>query len=323
MTEISRRAFSRRVFTTAATTVAFAPLVASSTASAAPATTADNPGPTRRMTLYAEKLPNGEMGYGLEPGKATIPGPLIEMTEGETLEIEMVNNLDVAASLHVHGVDYDTASDGTKMNNSVVEPGGRRTYVWRTHAPGQRGHGVIEHGSAGYWHYHDHAVGTDHGTGGIRAGLYGPLVIRRRGDILPDKQFTVVFNDMTINNRQGKDAPEFTARLGERVEFIVITHGDFFHTFHVHGHRWADNRTGLLDSANDTTRVIDTRTTGPGDSFGFQVIAGDRVGPGMWMYHCHVQSHADMGMAGVFTVTDANGNMPGNSMPPGMGGMAH
>jgi hypothetical protein len=29
------------------------------------------------------------------------------------------------------------------------------------------------------------------------------------------------------------------------------------------------------------------------------------------MYHCHVQSHADMGMAGVFMVTDANGNMPG------------
>jgi FtsP/CotA-like multicopper oxidase with cupredoxin domain len=319
---VSRRAVSRRAFTTAATAAAFAPLVASSQAAAAPAVkTADTAGDPRRMTLYAEKLPNGQMGYGLEPGKATIPGPLIEMTEGETLEIELVNNLDVTASLHVHGVDYDTASDGTKMNDSVVEPGGRRTYTWRTHAPGRHSSGIIESGSAGYWHYHDHTVGTDHGTGGIRAGLYGPLVIRRKGDVLPDKQFTVVFNDMTINNRVGDDTPEFTAKLGERVEFIVITHGDFFHTFHVHGHRWADNRTGLLENPNDTTRTIDTRTTGPGDSFGFQVVAGDRVGPGMWMYHCHVQSHADMGMAGVFMVTDADGNMPDHTMPSG--GMAH
>jgi FtsP/CotA-like multicopper oxidase with cupredoxin domain len=311
MTEVDRgapgRLFSRRAFTTAATTAAFAPLVASGKAEATSDKPAGKPGGgggTRRITLYAEKLPDGQMGYGLEPGKATIPGPLIEMVEGETLEIELVNNMDVTASLHVHGVDYDTASDGTKMNDSVVEPGGRRTYVWRTHAPGRRRGGSIEHGSAGYWHYHDHVVGTEHGTGGIRAGMYGPLIVRRKGDLLPDKQFTVVFNDMTINNRAAHQAPEFTARLGERVEFIVITHGEFFHTFHIHGHRWADNRTGMLEDPKDSSRIIDTRTTGPGDSFGFQVIAGERVGPGDWMYHCHVQSHADMGMVGIFKVTE-------------------
>jgi FtsP/CotA-like multicopper oxidase with cupredoxin domain len=314
---ISRRLFSRRAFTAAATTAAFAPLVASGQAAAAPANKpADKPhGGIRRITLYAEKLPDGQLGYGLEPGKATIPGPLIEMVEGETLEIEMINNLDVTASLHVHGVDYDTASDGTKMNDSVVAPGDRRTYTWRTHAPGRRPGGTIEPGSAGYWHYHDHVVGTEHGTGGIRGGLYGPLVVRRKGDELPDKQFTVVFNDMTINNRKAHEAPDFVAKIGERVEFIVITHGDFFHTFHIHGHRWADNRTGLLEGPQDPSRIIDTKITGPAESFGFQVIAGERVGPGHWMYHCHVQSHADMGMAGVFMVTDANGNMPGHSMP--------
>ena len=221
---VSRRAFSRRAFTTAATAAAFAPIVTSGQASAAPAVkTAGGPsGGTRHLTLYAEKLPNGQLGYGLEPGKATIPGPLIELTEGETIEIEMVNNLDVAASLHVHGVDYDTASDGTKMNDSVVEPGGSRTYVWRTHAPGRRTSGVYEHGSAGYWHYHDHTVGTAHGTGGIRAGLYGPLVVRRKGDVRPHQQFTVVFNDMTINNRSGDDTPQFVAKLGEVSESAVV-----------------------------------------------------------------------------------------------------
>lgn len=309
MTEVrpqTPRRLSRRAFATAATTAAVAPLVASSgQADALPAEAGRTAGPprgVRRMTLYAEKLPNDQFGYGLEPGKATVPGPLIEMIEGETMEIELVNNLDVAASLHVHGVIYDTASDGTRMNDSIVQPGASRTYVWHTRAPQRRAGGGIEPGSAGYWHYHDHVVGSDHGTGGIRAGMFGPLVVRRVGDPLPTKQFTVVFNDTTINNVT--PGPNFTATLGERVEFIMITHGDFFHSFHIHGHRWADNRTGLPESPND--RIIDTKTALPGESFGFQVYAGERVGPGQWMYHCHVQSHSDMGMVGVLNVTDPN-----------------
>ncbi|GAA2880711.1 multicopper oxidase domain-containing protein [Nonomuraea rubra] len=315
MTEVGRGVaeslLSRRAFTTSAAAAALAPLVAANQ-TAASTQAGTTMGAVRRITLYAERLENGQLGYGLEPGMATIPGPLIEMVEGDTLEIEMVNNLDVTASLHVHGVDYDVASDGTRLNESVVEPGGRRTYIWRTHAQGRRAGGAgIEPGSAGYWHYHDHVVGTDHGTGGIRQGLYGPLVVRRKKDVRPDKTFTVVFNDMMINNRPGHDAPEFVAKVGERVEWIVITHGEFYHTFHIHGHRWADNRTGMLESLEDQSRIIDTKITGPAESFGFQLIAGERVGPGAWMYHCHVQSHSDMGMAGIFTVTDAAGNVPG------------
>ncbi|WP_285782994.1 multicopper oxidase domain-containing protein [Microbispora sp. NBRC 16548] len=321
-TDVTRRLLSRRAFTTtAATAAAIAPFAVASQATAqspentagkTAGKTAGEPGGVRRITLYADNLPDGQMGYGLEPGKPTIPGPLIEMIEGETLEIELVNNTGVTASLHAHGVDYETTSDGTRMNNSVAEPGGRYVYTWRTHTPTTRPDGTIAPGSAGYWHYHDHVVGTDHGTGGILRGLYGPLVVRRTGDTLPDKTFTVVFNDMKTNNLT--PAPDFTAELGERVEFIVIAHGNLFHTFHIHGHRWADNRTGMLKDPQDQSRIIDTKTTGPAESFGFQVIAGERVGPGMWMYHCHVQSHSDMGMAGMFTVTDANGNVPGHSM---------
>ncbi|MFC7641834.1 multicopper oxidase domain-containing protein [Streptosporangium lutulentum] len=123
---MAKSLLSRRAFTTSAAAAALAPLVtASQTAASAQAGTASTTmGAVRRIILYAERLEDGQLGYGLEPGKATIPGPLIEMVEGDTLEIEMVNNLDVTASLHVHGVDYDVASDGTRLNDSVVEPGG-------------------------------------------------------------------------------------------------------------------------------------------------------------------------------------------------------
>ncbi|RLL70787.1 multicopper oxidase domain-containing protein [Streptomyces sp. Z26] len=318
---MARSRFSRRAFTGGAALAALTPagLATANTAEAStvrPASAARPmaAGETRLITMYIEELPDGQLGYGLKPGEASVPGPLLEMYEGDTLHIEVVNTLDVDASLHVHGVDYEIDSDGTHMTDSVVAPGKKRLYTWKSHAPGKRADGTYMPGSAGYWHYHDHAVGTHHGTGGVQKGLYGGLIVRRKGDPVPDRQFTCVFNDMTINNRTGKpgdDTPNFTAKQGERCEFLVITHGEFYHTFHVHGHRWADNRTGLLTGPDDPSAVVDNKICGPGDSFGFQVVAGEHVGPGEWMYHCHVQSHADMGMAGLFVVTDEDGNVPG------------
>ncbi|MDQ1007144.1 FtsP/CotA-like multicopper oxidase with cupredoxin domain [Streptomyces sp. V4I23] len=328
---MDRRSFNRRLIAggaVVATGVTSLSLASASHAAPAASTspkTAPAGGLVRHLKLYAEKLADGRMGYGLEKGKATVPGPLIELNEGDTLHIEFENLMDVPVSLHPHGVDYDINNDGTKMSRSHVEPGATRTYTWRTHAPGRRADGTWRPGSAGYWHYHDHVVGTDHGTGGIRKGLYGPLVVRRKGDILPDKQFTIVFNDMTINNRPASDPPNFLATLGDRVEIVMITHGEFYHTFHLHGHRWADNRTGLLSGPEDVSQVIDNKITGPADSFGFQVIAGEGVGAGAWMYHCHVQSHSDMGMAGLLLVAKEDGTIPGHEPhhPASGGGHAH
>jgi FtsP/CotA-like multicopper oxidase with cupredoxin domain len=267
-------------------------------------------GATRKITLYAEALPGGLFGYGLAPGQATVPGPILEIWEGDTLEIELVNNTDQRLSIHPHGVDYSVDSDGSPLNASFNKPGETRTYVWRTRtafpADGRR----YLPGSAGYWHYHDHALGTDHGTGGVAKGLYGALIVRRRGDILPEKQFTVVFSDMMINNKMAPDTPMFEANQGQRVEWIAIGHGNLYHTFHLHAHRWADNRTGYLEGPSDSTAVIDNKELNPGSSFGFQVLAGEGVGPGVWMYHCHVQFHADGGMVGLFLVRNPDGSLP-------------
>ncbi|MEV0566628.1 multicopper oxidase domain-containing protein [Dactylosporangium sp. NPDC050588] len=267
-------------------------------------------GATRKVTIYAEALPGNLYGYGLAPGQATVPGPTLEMYEGDTLEVTLVNTTNQRLSIHPHGVDYSTESDGSPLHASFNNPGETRTYTWRSHemtaAAGRR----FMPGSAGYWHYHDHAMGTDHGTGGVARGLYGALTVRRRGDILPDKQFTVVFNDMQINNKVAPDTPMFEANLGQRVEWTAIGHGSLFHTFHLHAHRWADNRTGMLEGPADPSLVIDNKDLNPGSSFGFQVLAGEGVGPGAWMYHCHVQAHSDTGMAGLFLVRDADGSMP-------------
>ena len=100
----------------------------------------------------------------------------------------------------------------------------------------------------------------------------------------------------------------------------MITHGEYYHTFHMHGHRWADNRTGLLDGPDDPSRVIDNKITGPGRLLRLPGHRRARAsGAGAWMYHCHVQSHSDMGMAGLFLVAKPDGTIPGHD---GHGGHA-
>lgn len=267
--------------------------------------------PTRSMSLFAEQLGPKRFGYGLTPTTASIPGPTLEMYEGECLAVTLVNDTDRRLSMHSHGVDYTVASDGTPMNQGCVAPGHARTYVYEAHPPASRPDGSLEAGSAGYWHYHDHCMGGDHGTEGVRSGLFGAFIVRRPGDPVPDvPTFVVTMGPgMTIDLLKAPNTPVFEAREGQRVEFEVIGYGDLFHTFHLHGHRWVDNRTGSPSGPEDASQVIDNRTVGPADSFGFQVIAGEGVGPGAWMYHCHVQGHADAGMAGIFLVSAADGQV--------------
>ena len=296
--------------------------------------------PTEKMTMYAveRRAEDGALAglaWGTTPENASVPGPTIEMLEGECLEVTVVNDvsretlLDLATkydgyrddkgnlgvSLHVHGVKYTQGSDGTVHSDSVVPPGEARTYTWYAEPRTTLANGLVSPGSAGYWWYHDHVVGTEHGTGGIYEGLYGALIVRRAQDPIPDKTFPLFMGpDVKINGKVHSHGSEhechgapaspqcLTAKKGERVEFVVVNVGDDFHTFHLHGHNWADNRTGLLSGPADETRVIDAKIFGPSESFGFQVIAGHQVGEGNWMLHCHVQGHSDRGMATFFRV---------------------
>lgn len=89
------------------------------------------------------------------------------------------------------------------------------------------------------------------------------------------------------------------ARLGERVRVRVVSYGQQFHTFHLHGHLWLDDGT-----------PTDTHTLGPAEVYDkaeFYAGAGaddptPRAGVGDWMLHCHVEMHMATGMWGLFRV---------------------
>src|SRR5690349_11220501 len=156
--------------------------------------------PHGQLLLIARQLPDNTNAY-IAPDYGDLGvRPIIEMTEGETPNFTLRNELSVDVSLHVHGVRYAAASDGTRHNNSFVRPGQEYVYQWRA-APG----------TAGYWHYHDHVFGDDEGTQGIAGGLYGGLVVRKAGAPKPVRTFLIVFHNFSINGRLYPDTPTPTA----------------------------------------------------------------------------------------------------------------
>lgn len=217
-----------------------------------------------------------------------IPGPLIEATVGDRVLVHFRNEDRVyrrAHSMHFHAFGYRVPSDGAYIPRvsgpgAAVPPGG--TFTYRLDA-GPRSYGV--------WPYHDHSRDM---AASIERGLYGAIVIRRRGERPPDRRFIVYLGRTngfdTINGRAFiGNAPTFRARVGERVEFDVLAIGEDFHVFHIHGHRWLD-RTGT---------PVDSELLGPSS---VTVARFREDAPGTWYYHCHVESHQHNGMIGLYRV---------------------
>lgn len=215
-------------------------------------------------------------------------GPLIRADVGDRILVHFRNMDDEFGrphSMHFHGVHYDVASDGSFVPlhsgpGGNVRPGETFTYEL-----------TAGRDSVGAWPYHDHSPSM---MDSIRGGLYGALSIRDPRKRRPRHEFTVFFGEhhgfMTINGRAFVgNTPVFRAKVGDLVQWNVLTLGDQFHTFHIHGHRWRQ-RDGAF---------VDTRTVGPAESFS---VRFREDAPGTWLYHCHVESHMVQGMIGLYRV---------------------
>lgn len=89
----------------------------------------------------------------------TVPGPTIRVTEGDTVEIAVTNSLDVATSVHWHGIHVPNGQDGVAgVTQAPIEPGA--TFTYRFIAP-----------HAGTFMYHSHG---DRSREQIDRGMYAP-----------------------------------------------------------------------------------------------------------------------------------------------------
>ena len=112
-------------------------------------------------------LPDGTAipiwGYGwVADGYITLPGPLLEYTEGESVQLNFTNPSPESHTIHLHGLDVDQANDGVPSTSFFVVTGGETTYEFEADHPGT-------------FLYHCHVTTTLH----LTMGMYGMILVNR------------------------------------------------------------------------------------------------------------------------------------------------
>lgn len=113
-----------------------------------------------------------------------LPGPLIEVNEGDTVEIEFINDLPQPSTIHWHGLPVPSEQDGNP--HDTVPAGGRRLYRF-----------TLPLDCAGtYWyHPHPHELTAEQ----VYRGLAGLLIVRAKNDPLKAiAERHLVFSDLKL-----------------------------------------------------------------------------------------------------------------------------
>ena len=135
----------------------------------------------RRMTLHvAERagvvyegsgLKRPGLGYALDDGPVSAPGPVLTLERGRPVEIAIVNETSHATAVHWHGIELESYYDG------VPHFGGDARHVTPEIAPGERFLARFTPPRAGTFIYHTHF--NDYVQ--IASGLYGALIVTEPG----------------------------------------------------------------------------------------------------------------------------------------------
>src|SRR3954462_3166236 len=121
----------------------------------------------------------------------SIPGPTLKVRQGSEIEVEVVNQGDLEATVHWHGLRLENRYDGTHETQAPVEVGGRFTARVAFPDPGL------------YW-YHPH-IREDYGQ---EMGLYGNVLVESSdSDYWPPvhREVLLTLDDLLIE--EGQIAP--------------------------------------------------------------------------------------------------------------------
>lgn len=169
-----------------------------------------------------------------------VPAPLLRWREGDTVTLRVSNRLATRSSIHWHGMIVPADMDGVPgLSFEGIPAGGAYVYRFK----------VNQYGT--YW-YHSHSRFQE------QIGLYGPIVIERRGGERhpADREHVILLSDWTDT-----DPERIYATLKKRSDYFNFgkrTVGDFLNEGRTKGwdatladHRmWAQMRMNPTDLAD-------------------------------------------------------------------------
>ena len=241
--------------------------------------------PTRR-----EFLP--DMWFDVWGFNDSMPGPTIEVVEGDRVRIIVHNELPESTTIHWHGLEVPNRMDGVHgLTQEPIKPGTTYTYEFDLHQNGTffyHSHGPMQEGMgmAGLFIIHPREA-------------YQPVVdhdfalMIQEWAILPQSTIpntmSMEFNFFTINGRSAPYITPLIVRLGSRVRIRLVNMSAIdHHPMHMHGHTFWITGTEAGRIPESAWIPSNNLLVGVAQARDVEFIANN---PGDWMIHCHMFHH--------------------------------
>ena len=242
----------------------------------------------------------------------SMPGPTIEVTEGDRVRIILKNELPEPTSIHWHGLEIPNEMDGAGgVTQKPVPPGGTFIYEFTLNQVGtymyHTGFNMMKQdgmGLGGFFVIHPkkykYRIKKDYT---IMLHAFALLPGSERPNLV-----TMDFNWFTFNGKVAPDIEVMTVRQGDRVRIRFGNLTMTSHPIHLHGHTWKVVGTEGGPVPESAQWPGNTINVPPGTTRDVEFIASN---PGVWRIHCHklhhvINAHADIPMGvmprgGMFT----------------------
>ncbi|QDU40110.1 Copper resistance protein A precursor [Maioricimonas rarisocia] len=222
----------------------------------------------------------------------SMPGPTIEVTQGDRVRLVVHNELPEETSVHWHGFELPVQFDGSHtLTQNPIKPGKTFVYEFDVHEEGT-------------FFYHSHVAMQE------TMGMVGWFIVHPRKPFDPpvDRDFGLIFQNFaimpnqtvndsfaegwnwhTINGRSGPYTTPLVVRHGERVRIRIMDFSPIqHHPIHIHGHTfWVTGHEGAR-APKSAWIPRNTELIAVAQASEFEFIANN---PGDWMFHCHMTHH--------------------------------
>ncbi|MGH9369878.1 MAG: multicopper oxidase family protein [Thermoanaerobaculia bacterium] len=221
----------------------------------------------------------------------SVPGPTIEVNQGDRVRFVVENRLPEVTSMHWHGFEVPIGMDGGPgISQDPIPPGGKFVYEFTLH----------QHGT---FFYHSHMPMQE------MMGMIGLFIMHPREPYRPrvDRDFGLIFQEwailpnntvpntlsmefnwLTINGKAGPATTPMLVKLGERVRVRMVNLGMDHHPIHLHGNTFYTTATEGGRIPKSAWEPGNTVLLGVAQARDFEF---DAIYPGDWMLHCHLPHH--------------------------------
>ena len=221
----------------------------------------------------------------------SVPGPTIEVQEGDRVRILFTNNLPEPTAPHWHGLEVPFDQDGGPgLSQPLVMSGETYTYEFMLHQNGT-------------FFYHSHMPMQE------MMGMIGLFIVHPKRPHEPrcDKDFAFVlqgwailpnntvpntlameFNWLTMNGKSGPATTPQIVKHGERVRLRFVNLSMDHHPIHMHGHQFYLTGTEGGRCPEATWFAHNTHIVGVAQARDLEFTATNL---GDWMMHCHLPHH--------------------------------